>query len=72
MQEILTYSVLALTLCYAGWKLFRMFLPEKKNEVGCSSGCGCDTVKLKKEILDRKLLNMPVKETVPPVVKSQI
>jgi hypothetical protein len=72
MQEILTYCILALTLCYVGWKLFGMFKPEKRNDAGCGSSCGCDAVKLKKEILEKKLLNLPLKDSWNQRIESPV
>ena len=55
IQLILTYTILALVACYGAYKLIRTLFPRKQETVGCGSGCGCDAVKMKKEILE---LNM--------------
>jgi len=53
MQAILTYTIVLLALGFATYKLFEIIFPKKKSDPGCSSGCGCDAVKLKKEILEK-------------------
>lgn len=55
MQEIITYTIIIVTGVYAGWQIYRTLKPVKKDEPGCGSGCGCDAVELKKELLSRKL-----------------
>lgn len=50
LQLILTYSILALVSAYVIYKLIKMLWPSKKETIGCGSGCGCDSVKLKKDL----------------------
>jgi hypothetical protein len=52
VQLILTYSILSLASGYVVYRLVRMIIPKKEEITGCGSGCGCDTIKLKKEILE--------------------
>jgi hypothetical protein len=54
IQLVLTYSIVILTSIYVVYKLIRMLFPGKQEIIGCGSGCGCDAVKLKKEILEIK------------------
>jgi hypothetical protein len=51
-QLILTYAILTLVTGYVVYKLRKTLFPKKEESVGCGSGCGCDAVKLKKEILN--------------------
>jgi hypothetical protein len=53
-QTILTYSILTAVGLYTAYKLFRIAFPKKEETLGCSSGCGCDAVKLKREILEAR------------------
>lgn len=55
MQTILTYTIVILALSFAIYKLFQIVIPKKKSDPGCSSGCGCDAVKLKKDILEKNV-----------------
>jgi hypothetical protein len=52
VQLVLTYSILILVILYVGYKLIKTLFPKKQDIVGCGSNCGCDSVKLKKEILE--------------------
>jgi hypothetical protein len=54
IQLVLTYSIVTLTSIYVVYKLIRMLFPRKQEIIGCGSDCGCDAVKLKKEILEIK------------------
>lgn len=54
LQLILTFTILTLASGYVVYKLIRTLFPKKEEIVGCGSGCGCDAVKMKKEILELK------------------
>jgi hypothetical protein len=51
-QLILTYVILTLVTGYVIYKLRKILFPRKEESAGCGSDCGCDAVKLKKEILN--------------------
>ena len=52
IQLILTYTILAGIAAYVIYRLIRTLFPKKEAQVGCGSNCGCDAVKMKKEILE--------------------
>jgi len=52
LQLILTYTILIFATAYVIYKLARTFFPRKEEIIGCGSDCGCDAVKLKKDILE--------------------
>jgi len=55
MQEIVTILVLTLAFSYGFYSLFKVIFPKKqKPQLGCSSGCNCDAVKIRKELLVNK------------------
>jgi hypothetical protein len=54
MQIILTYAILAIAIGFTAYKLLQIIIPKKRSDAGCSSGCDCDAVKLKKEVLEKK------------------
>lgn len=54
LQIILTYSLVTLVSAYAVYKIFRTLWPGKQEAAGCGSNCGCDSAKVKKDILELK------------------
>jgi len=54
IQEILTFSIIALAIGYTLYSLLKtVFLKHEKTN-GCASGCTCDAVKLREELLSKK------------------
>ncbi len=52
LQEILTYLIIAIAAGYGIFSLYGVLFPKKQdNQHGCSSGCNCDAVKVRKELL---------------------
>jgi hypothetical protein len=55
IQEIITYLILAVATGYVLYNLYKTLFPGKQvNQHGCSSGCNCDAVKMRKELLVNK------------------
>jgi hypothetical protein len=55
IQEILTYLIVAIASGYGIFSLIKVLFPVKQdNQHGCSSGCNCDAVKVRKELLIHK------------------
>ncbi|MEI6061038.1 MAG: hypothetical protein WCR72_10035 [Bacteroidota bacterium] len=57
IQEILTYMTIAIAGIIVLFSLYRTLFPskEKVNQHGCSSSCNCDAVKMRKELLSKKI-----------------
>lgn len=54
IQEILTYSIVALASGIVLWNFYKLVFPDKtKNNdtVGCSSSCSCDSKETKSKLL---------------------
>jgi len=56
IQEIITYSIVAIASGIVLFGLYKTLFPDKKkNQHGCSSGCNCDAKTMRKELLGKKL-----------------
>ncbi len=57
IQHILTYTILAAAAGYAVYSAAKAIFPKKEElQPGCGHGCGCDAVKMKKDLLLQKKL----------------
>ena len=65
-QIILTYSILGLAIAYVIYKLVRTIFPKKEEIIGCGSNCGCDAVKLQKEIMELSRNKKPSSDLLSP------
>jgi len=60
IQEIITYSVVALAAGILFWNLIKIIFPPKNqhtNSTGCSSSCNCDSKAIKSTLLESKKNN---------------
>jgi len=57
IQEIITYVVVAIASGIVLVSLYKTIFPKNKTDqhAGCSSGCNCDAVKMRKELLSKKV-----------------
>ncbi len=57
IQPILTYTILSAASGYVFYYCYKALFPMKEENLpGCGPGCGCDTVKMKKDILEARKL----------------
>ena len=56
IQEVLTYAAITIAAVYVLFSLYRTLFPSpsKTAQHGCASGCNCDAVKVRKELLSKK------------------